>query len=176
MNHPKHHIIRGLVLSFGVAVGLITTAGAAWAQEAPPSSPPSDGATIGDALVVERPTPRPDPANELTTDPAPVPASTPTPAPAPAPVASAAPAASAVPAPASLAPAVSVTRQAPAATSRPARATEVQGIQIERSAVPTAGEDLAFTGVDNGPLVVVAIALLALGAVLVRVGRPHPTS
>jgi hypothetical protein len=61
------------------------------------------------------------------------------------------------------------------ATSRPARATEVQGVQIERSAVPAAGEGvaLAFTGIDNGPLVVLAAALLALGTVLVRAARPR---
>jgi hypothetical protein len=67
---------------------------------------------------------------------------------------------------------------ASAASSKPARATEVQGIQIVRSAVPAAdeGATLAFTGVDNGPLVVLAVALLALGAVLVRAARPRPTS
>jgi hypothetical protein len=177
VNHPKRNIIRGLVLSFGVAVGLISTAGAAWAQEAPTATSPEDGAAIGDALYVERPAPTRDPANELGAAPAPAPTSPSSPAPAPAPVASPAPAATAAPAPATLAPAVSATRQAPAATSRPARATEVQGVQIERSAVPAAGEDvqLAFTGVDNGPLVALAVALLALGAVLVRAARPSRT-
>src|SRR3954454_353234 len=64
VNHPKRNITRGLVLSFGVAVGLITTAGAAWAQEAPSSPSSSEDAGIGEALLVERPAPRPDPANE----------------------------------------------------------------------------------------------------------------
>src|SRR4051794_40498995 len=180
VNHPKRTIIRGLVLSFGVAVGLISTAGAAWAQEAPSSPPSSDGANVGEALLVERPAPRPDPANELVADPAPVPASTPSAAPDPAPVASPAAAAAPAPtrasAPAAASPARTVIASA-AATSPPARATEVQGIQIERSAVPAAdagAPPLAFTGVDNGPLVVLALALLALGAVLVRAARPRP--
>src|SRR5437764_10541544 len=97
VHHPKHHLIRGLVLSFGVAVGLISTAGAAWAQEAPSSPSSSDGANVGEALLVERPAPRPDPASELAADPAPAPASSPSVAPDPAPVVS--PAAAAVPAP-----------------------------------------------------------------------------
>ena len=92
MNHPQRNIIRGLVLSFGVAVGLISTAGAAWAQEAPTSTSPEDGVAIGEALYVERPAPTRDPANELVADPAPAHASSPaaspaSPAPAPAPVA-----------------------------------------------------------------------------------------
>ena len=175
MNHPKRNIIRGLVLSFGVAVGLISTAGAAWAQEAP-ATPPSGDASIGEALRVERPAPRPDPANELRADPAPATDSTPS----PAPVASAAPdpAPAPTPAPAPAAAASARTATASAASSKPARATEVQGVQIERSAVPAAGEgaDLAVTGIDNGPLVVLAAALLALGTVMVRVGRPRRTS
>jgi hypothetical protein len=173
VNHPKRNIIRGLVLSFGVAVGLISTAGAAWAQEAPTSPSSPEDASIGEALYVERPAPRPDPANELRADPAPATDSTPSPAPAPAPVASAAPAAA--PASAS-APAVVV--PARATTASVARATEVQGVQLERSAVPTAGTvaELALTGIDNGPLVVLAAGLLALGMVLVRAGRPRRTS
>ena len=180
MNHPKRNIIRGLVLSFGVAVGLISTAGAAWAQEAPSSSSPSEDTGIGEALYVERPAPRPDPATELRADPVPATDSTPSPAPAPAPVASPAPSAAASPAPAPAAVGTALTTaRTPAATSRPARATEVQGVQIERSALPAAGEDvghLAFTGSSNGPLVALAGALLALGAVLVRVGRPRRAS
>jgi hypothetical protein len=177
VNHPKRNIIRGFVLSFGVAVGLISTAGAAWAQEAPPSTSSGD-AGIGDALYVERPAPRPDPANELRADSDPAPASTPAAAPVASAASTPAPAPAPTPAPAAAAtPARTVTASA-AATSKPARATEVQGVQIVRSAQPAAdeGAQLAFTGIDNGPLVVLAGALLALGAVLVRAAQPRRTS
>ena len=182
MNRPNH-LIRGLLLSFGVAVGLISTAGAAWAQEAPTSAPSDGGATIGEALLVERPAPTRDPATELQANPSPA-AAPAQDAPSPTPAAAAASSASASPAPAAVAaPARTVTTRAataPAASSKPARATEVQGVQIVRSAVPTEGEtdvaDLAFTGVDNGPLVVLALALLATGWVLLRAARPRCTS
>jgi hypothetical protein len=77
-----------------------------------------------------------------------------------------------------VAPARTVTTRtaAAAASSTPARATEVQGVQILRSDVGAGDPDvaaLAFTGVDNGPLVFLAVVLLASGTVLVRTARPR---
>lgn len=164
--------ILGSLASIGVAFVLISTAGAASAQEAPPATS-SDEATIGEPLFVERPAPRPDPANELGADPAPA-ATTSTPAPssAPAPTPSAAPRSSATAA----VPAPTAATAAPAqrASNRPARATEVQGIQIVRpaSSAGETGEPLAFTGVDREVgLTVLAGLLLTLGWALIRLSR-----
>lgn len=189
--HLKRSIL-GSLASFGVAFVLISTAGAASAQEAPPSDSSSqDEATLGEPQYVERPAPRPDPANELGTaeapadDPTPAaPAPTPAPAPAqptPAPV-------NAAPAPAPRRPAatarpqaapvpVAVQSAAPAqpAASTPARATEVQGVQVVRPAAPGDGTDaaLAFTGTTDREVVLLVLAgmLLALGSALVRLSR-----
>lgn len=184
--------IRGSLAVFGVAVGLIGTAGAASAQEATPASEDSavvaedeaavasssaqgEEANVGDALLIERPAPRPDPANELRSD-----AAAPSaPAAVPAPARSSSPsggavAPTAVPAPA---PAAVTASAAPApAVVAPARATEVQGIQIQRTdtgAVATA--PLAFTGPTDLGLLVVASVLLVLGSVLVIAVRPRRT-
>ena len=168
--HLKRSIL-GSLASFGVAFVLISTAGAASAQEAPPVTS-TDEATLGEPQFVERPAPRPDPANELGSTqapatstaaaPAPAPAPAPTPVPAPAPARTAAPVA--VPsAPARV-----------AAASPPARATEVQGVQIVRSAAPADGTDvaLAFTGTDReAGLTVLAGVLLAMGWALIRLSR-----
>ena len=170
--HHKRSIL-GSLASFGVAFVLISTAGAASAQEAPPATS-SDEATLGEPLFVERPAPRPDPANELGSGTAPAastpaPATSPAPAPAPTPAAAPRTVTTAAPAPV-------VVQRAPAApaASRPARATEVQGIQIDRSAMPADGADvaLAFTGTDlEVGLTVLAGLLLALGAALLRLSR-----
>ena len=172
----KHHrSIRGLVLAFGVALGLIGTAGAASAQEAPPAS--DNEATIGEAYFVERPAPRPDPANELgaATPAAPTPAPVPAPAPAPTP----APAVSGGGAGVATAPEAVNAATAPAVRS-PARATQVQGVQLERPASPATAPDggatLAYTGADDVGLAVLAVVLLVLGTVLVRISRPVRTS
>lgn len=191
---PKHRkrSILGSLIPFGVAFVLISTAGAASAQEAPPTAPSSDEATLGEPTYVERPAPRPDPANELgaeaapadptpartSTAAAPAPAPQPTPAPAPAatvrtaprrsPVATASPQAAPAPVAVQSAP-------APQASSAPARATEVQGVQIVRPAAPGDATDaaLAFTGTADQEvgLTVLAGGLLALGWALVRVSR-----
>ena len=182
MSHQR--TILGSLASFGVAlVVLISTAGAASAQEAPPATSPDD-VGIGEPLFVERPAPRPDAANELRADPAPA-DSTSAPAPTPASDAPAAPATAApTPStPAPVAPATSAARTpAPArrVTSAPAaRATEVQGVQIERSASPAvdlATTTLAVTGADReAGLTALAVALVALGAALVRFGRSPRT-
>jgi hypothetical protein len=167
--------IVGSLASFGVALVLISTAGAASAQEAP-SAPSSGDAAIGDPVYVERPAPRPDPANELGADVAPAASSpAPTPAPAPAPVSAPRSGGAVVAAPA---PVAAQATPAPAA-SAPARATEVQGIQIERSAQPALATDpaLAFTGADhNVGLTLLAVALLVLGAALVRFSRSPRTT
>ena len=170
--HHKRSIL-GSLASFGVAIVLISTAGAASAQEAPPATS-SDEATLGEPLFVERPAPRPDPANELGSGAAPA-ASTPAPAPSPAPAPAPTPAAAPRTATAAPAPVAVQRAPAPSAASRPARATEVQGVQIDRSAVPTDGADvaLAFTGTDlEVGLTVLAGLLLALGAALLRLSRP----
>ena len=172
--HLKRSIL-GSLASFGVAFVLISTAGAASAQEAP-TAPSSDEATIGEPLFVERPAPRPDPANELRSDPAPadsVAAPAPSPAPAPAPTSVAAAPRSPASAPAPVPVAVQPAPVRPAA-SAPARATEVQGVQIVRSAAPGDATDtaLALTGIDlEVGLTVLAGVLLALGAALIRLSR-----
>jgi hypothetical protein len=68
---------------------------------------------------------------------------------------------------------------ATSASRTPARATEVRGIQLERPATPASPDDpatLAVTGVDNTPLVVIAGALIAFGALLIRSTRPRPVA
>lgn len=138
-------------------------AGVASAQEA-------NDANIGDGLYMERPAPSPDPGTELRSEPSAAPA--PPAAPAPAPASTPAPASVAVASPAASTPAV-----AASASGTPARATEVRGIQIERPAAPAspdASATLAVTGVDNTPLVVLAGALIAVGALLIRSARPRP--
>ena len=179
--HHKRSIL-GSLASVGVALVLISTAGAASAQEAPPATSP-DEATLGEPQYVERPAPRPNPANELGAEPASADSS---PAPAPAPAApTPAPAAaprSTADATASPAPAPVTVQAAPArrARSAPARATEVQGVQIVRPAVPAdgTGAALAFTGADlEVGLTALAGTLLALGAALIRLSRsPRLTS
>jgi hypothetical protein len=62
------------------------------------------------------------------------------------------------------------------ATPAPVRATEVRGVQLERSATVTSsdpGVDLARTGLDTADLSVLAGALLALGALLIRATQPR---
>ena len=174
---------RGSLALFGVALGLIGTAGVASAQEAATapaetsdhsvvaaedeasvgsSSAQDEDAQIGDSFFVERPAPRPDPGNELrsTPVPAPAPAAAPAPAPAPAPAASGG----------AVSPAAQTTvAAATPATLIPARPTEVRGVQVERSATSSSGAPaaLARTGVDTQDLAVLAGALLALGALLI---------
>ena len=182
MHHRTKRSILGSLVSFGVAFVLISTAGAASAQEAPPATS-TDEATLGEPQYVERPAPRPDPANELgaapaPADPTPAPAATPAPAPAqptPAPAAPAprSPRATAAPQAASV-PRSRPAAPAPRAASAPARATEVQGVQVVRPAVPGDGTEtaLAFTGVDREVgLTVLAGVLLALGWALIRLSR-----
>lgn len=168
--------ILGSLASFGVAFVLISNAGAASAQEAPPATS-SDEATLGEPLYVERPAPRPDPANELGAEAAPA-ASAPAPAPRPAPAPSPTPAPAAAPrstaVAASPAPAAVQARPATASSPTPARATEVQGVQIVRPASPgdVAETTLAFTGADlEVGLTVTAAVLLALGWALIRFSR-----
>ena len=176
-NHRKRSIL-GSLASFGVAFVLISTAGAASAQEAPPATSP-DEASLGEPQYVERPAPRPDPANELGADPAPA---DPTPAPAPPAAPASAPSTPATaPAPkrVTTVPQAATVRAAPSAPSArsgsaPARATEVQGVQIVRPGQPADGPDaaLAYTGVDREVgLTVLAIVLLALGWALIRLSR-----
>lgn len=171
-----HRSIRGSLALFGVAIGLIGTAGAATAQEAEPtvaeSSAQAEEPQIGESLVIDRPAPRRNPSTELGADPAPsvAPAAAPAPAPAPAPVVVAPSGGVAVPPP--------VVVASPAAPARvvPDRPTAVQGVQIQRPASRTSGtEALARTGVDNHVLVLVAGMLLVLGSVLIRFGRPRRT-
>ena len=183
------NILRGSLLSSGVALGLIGFAGGASAQEATPlpaddpvpvivtsgeavdvgaSSAQDDEAEIGDGLLIERPAPRPDPGNELRS----VPAPDPTPAPAPAQVAT--PVTSGGVA-SSVGPPAAAATSAGAAPTRP---TEVRGVQLERSATGTSasdGEDLARTGLGSAELTGLAGALLALGAMLIRTARPRRT-
>lgn len=181
--HHKRSIL-GFLASFGVAFVLISTAGAASAQEAPPASSTSDEATVGEPLYVERPAPRPDPANELGAAPAPAdttaaatpvePAPRPAPAPAPRPTPAPAPAPRSVAAAPAPAPAAVQSAPARSTASAPARATEVQGVQTVRPAAPATGTDvaLAFTGVDREVgLTVTAALLLALGWALIRLSR-----
>lgn len=165
---------RGSLALFGVALGLIGTAGVASADEAAPApsdeeaavvvtAAQEDDAEIGDGLFIERPAPRPDPGNELASDPAPAP--TPAPAPAPAPAASG-----------GASPAAQTTVAATPATLIPARATEVRGVQIERGATSEVTSSsgsvaLARTGLDTGDLSVLAGGLLVLGALLVGTTR-----
>ena len=165
---------RGSLALFGVALGLIGTAGVASADEAAPApsdeeaavvvtAAQEDDAEIGDGLFIERPAPRPDPRNELVSDPAPAP--TPAPAPAPAPAASG-----------GASPAAQTTAAATPATLIPARATEVRGVQIERGATSEVTSSsgsvaLARTGLDTGDLTVLAGALLVLGSLLVGTTR-----
>ena len=169
---------RGSLALFGVALGLIGTAGVASADEAAPApsdeeaavvvtTAQEDDAEIGDGLFIERPAPRPDPGNELVSDPAPAPTAAPAPAPAPAPAASGGASAAA-----------QTTAAATPATLIPARATEVRGVQIERGATsevtsPSGSVALARTGLDTGDLTVLAGVLLVLGALLVRTTRPR---
>ena len=185
MQLPHHRSIVGSLASFGVAlVVLISTAGAASAQEAPPASS-SDEASVGEPLYVERPAPRPDPANELRPDsapadptsaaPAPAPAADPTPAPASAPVATNPAPAVVAPAPVAARPTTTPARPAAATSTPTARATEVQGVQIVRSAQPTDDlptATLARTGADReAGLAALAVVLLAVGAALLRMSR-----
>lgn len=180
--------LRGSLALFGVALGLIGTAGVAAADDAAPT-PADDSAAmvaseeeasvevaaaqeedaeIGEGLFIERPAPRPDPANELRSSPATAPA------PAPAPATAPAPASGGVTSPA----ATAATAATPA-TLIPARPTEVRGVQIERGATatsPSGSVALARTGVDTADLAVVAGGLLALGALLVRTSRPRRIS
>jgi hypothetical protein len=162
---------RGTLVLFGVALGLIGTAGVASAQEAAPTataaSAQDEDASIGDGLFIERPAPRPDPATELRSEPASAPAATPAPAPAPVSGGGTSPAAQ------------TTAAAAPSATIIPARPTEVRGIQLERSATATSTDTtatLARTGVDTADLTVLAGALLALGALLIRTARPRRIS
>jgi hypothetical protein len=184
----RNRILRGSLVLFGVALGLIGTAGGASAEEAAPapvddsahvrvadeptiveaSSAPGDDAQIGDGLFIERPAPRPDPASELRSDPAP--ASSPAPAPVPV-----APAAVTGGAAVEVAPAAAAAPASPA----PVRATQVRGVQNVRSAADTStssGRYLARTGLDSADLTVVAGALLALGMLLVQATRPRRTA
>lgn len=179
--------LRGSLALFGVALGLIGTAGVAAADDAAPtpaddsaavvaseeeasvevSSAQEEDAEIGDGLFIERPAPRPDPANELRSSPTPAPAATPAPATAPAPASGGA-----------TSPAASAAAAAPA-TLIPARPTEVRGVQIERGATATSSPGpvaLARTGVDTADLAVLAGGLLALGALLIRTARPRRIS
>ena len=184
--------LRGSLALFGVALGLIGTAGGAAADDAAPaddsahivvateeeasvgtSAAQDEDAEIGDGLFIERPAPRPDAGNELRSDPTPAPAPTtaaPS-APAPAPVAPASTSGGAV------SPAAQTTAAASApATLIPARPTEVRGVQIERATTErsSAGSvPLARTGVDTEVLTVLAGVLLALGMVLIRTARPR---
>ena len=183
--------LRGSLALFGVALGLIGTAGVASADDAPApaedsahvavdpgdeatvetSAAPEDDAEIGDGLFMERPAPGRDPATELQPGPAPASGSAPAPAPAPAP---AAPAATGGGVTAPVAPAAAATP----ATLIPARPTQVRGVQIERAATATSAPGpvaLARTGVDNTDLTVLAVALLALGVALTRASRPRPS-
>ncbi len=167
--------IRGSLALFGVAIGLIGTAGAATAQEAEPtvaeSSAQAEEPQIGESLVIDRPAPRRNPSSELGADPTPSVAPTAAPAPVPAPAPVVAPSGGVtVPSP--------VVVASPAAPARvvPDRPTAVQGVQIQRSASRTSGtEALARTGLDNHVLLLVAGTLLALGSVLIRFGRPRRT-
>lgn len=179
--------LRGSLALFGVALGLIGTAGVAAADDAAPtpaddsaavvaseeeasvevSSAQEEDAEIGDGLFIERPAPRPDPANELRSTPAPAPAATPAPATAPAPASGGA-----------TSPAASAAAAAPA-TLIPARPTEVRGVQIDRGTTATSSPGsvaLARTGVDTADLAVLAGGLLALGALLIRTARPRRIS
>ena len=189
--------LRGSLALFGVALGLIGTAGVAAADDTAPapaddsahvavapeeetsvetSAAQEDDAVIGEELFIERPAPSRDPATEFSSAPAPapapVPASTPAaPAPAPAP---AAPAATGGTVTAPPAPAAAVA----SATIIPARPTEVRGAQIERGATATAAPApvaLARTGVGTTELLVLAGALLAIGSLLIRAVRPRPS-
>ena len=174
--------LRGSLALFGVALGLIGTAGVASADDAAPTSEEDavvvtaaqeEEAEIGDGLFIERPAPRPDPGNELVSDPAPSAAPAPTPAPAPAPAPSATPAASG-----GASAAAQTTATGTSATLIPARPTEVRGVVIERGATatgPASAESvsLARTGIDTGDLTVLAGVLLVLGALLVRTTRPR---
>jgi len=182
--------LRGSLALFGVALGLIGTAGVAAADEAATTSADDsahvtvapeaeasvevsaaqeDDAQVGEGLFIERPAPTRDPATELRSTPAPAPTPA-APAPAPAPVAPAAPSGGVTsPAPASA---------ATSATLIPARPTEVRGVQIERGATATSAPEsvaLARTGVETPHLAVLAGALVALGALLIRAARPRPS-
>jgi hypothetical protein len=159
---PYRNVVRGSLVLLGVALGLIFTAGAASAQ-----AEPSDAPAIGDALLIERPAPRPNPANELREQPAlvDVPASEAAPVAPAASVSDRTPVAAPVPASGAAAPARSARTAA--------RATEVKGVVVERSAD---GALLARTGVDTVDLVALAGVLLALGWVLVRLGMAPDTA
>jgi len=166
-----HRSIRGSLALFGVAIGLIGTAGAATAQEADSTvvefSAQAEDAQIGDSLVIDRPAPRRNPSSELGAEP---PASiAPAVAPSPAPATVVVPSGGgAVPPPVVVAP------PAPSARFVPDRPTIVQGVQIQRSSSrPLETASLARTGVDNHVLVLVAGSLLVLGCVLIRFGRPR---
>ncbi len=188
MKHLNRNI-RGSLVLFGVALGVIGTAGAASAQEAPPaadgsthasvaddggtvesSSAQDDEAEVGQPLLLERPAPRRNPSSELGSDPAPS-AAPAAPAPAPVPAASLAPnggttLTATAPAAASVAPTKVATR----------RQTEVKGIQIQRSATrSTETASLARTGVATQGLVALAAAFFVLGSVLIRFSRPRRT-
>jgi hypothetical protein len=180
---------RGSLALFGVALGLIGTAGVASADDAAPTpaddsaavvaseqeasvkvstSAQEEDAEIGDGLFIERPAPRPDPANELRSTPTPAPAPAPAPATAPAPASGGAPS-----------PAATATAAAAPATLIPARPTEVRGVQIERGATATSSSEsvaLARTGVDTADLAAIAGGLLALGALLIFTARPRRIS
>lgn len=169
-----HRSIRGSLALFGVALGLIGTAGAATAQEAEStvaeSSAQAEDAQIGEPLAIDRPAPRRNPSTELGVDPAAsvAPAAAPAPAPSPAPVV-VAPSGGAVVA----SPLVAASPATPARVV-PDRPTAVKGVQFQRSASPTAETTaLARTGIDNHVLVLVAGMLLVLGSVLIRFGRPR---
>lgn len=184
--------LRGSLALFGVALGLIGTAGVAAADDTAPTTAgdsahvtvaPEEEASVGasaaqeddaqiggEPLFIERPAPTRDPASELRSTPAAAPASTPAPAPAPAPAAPAATNGGVT----SPAPAAAAT----SATLIPARPTEVRGVQIERGATATSAAEsvaLARTGVDTTHLTVLAGVLLALGALLIRAVRPRPS-
>lgn len=173
--------LRGSLALVGVALVLIFTAGAAFADEGSPAAT-NDGAVttssqstdnggsdsqVGDALLIERPAPTRDPATELR-DPADPPAVAAAPAAAstvaaPAPVSAPAPAA---------APAAKATAAAAPAAAKPR--VQVLGVQIVRNADGSA-TTLARTGMDTSVLVLVAGLLLAVGAVLIRLSQPLPS-
>jgi len=175
-------IIRGSLALFGAALGLIITAGGASAAEetgdpqvTASAQAVEDDASIGDALLIERPATRRAPGSELPATSAPV-VRAPAPEAAPARSASVAPAAVAAPvdvvsAPVVPAPAVAPAVAAASRTSTPSRPTQVLGVQLSREAEGDVVA-LARTGVDTFDLTLVALALLGLGIVLIRRTAP----
>lgn len=165
------NIVRGCLVSLGVALGLIGTAGAAFAadvedgnSEVQAAAESSDPDAVGDALYIERPAPGRDPATELRVPPAVALA----PAPLAAPAAPAASASAVVPA---ATPGVAVMIEPAPARIPISRSTQVKGVQFERSEDDAA---LARTGVDTFDLAVLGVVLLAVGMLLVRRTKALP--